>query len=221
MERFKHYRLHITIDQITSTELYKTSNASRVAAKPRGIWYACGTEWLERDPMTIVKRNWLEPSTTTNDLYLYHFETDMSNVLQIETPSQFDEFQIEYGVYDPVAKTYHNIRWNEVEERYKGIQICPYMYKVLEDIQAKGFRFASQDEENDFNRWQNFYHKSSWYEGWDVASGCIWDSTAISNVILVATKKQGQSTFEIWWPALNKIQSLQRNRSIHPSFDIP
>lgn len=92
---------------------------------------------------------------------------------------------------------------------------------LLEDIQAKGFRFASQDEENDFNRWQNFYHKSSWYEGWDVASGCIWDSTAISNVILVATKKQGQSTFEIWWPALNKIQSLQRNRSIHPSFDIP
>ena len=144
----------------------------------------------------------------------------MSNILQIETPTQFEDFQRRYGMYNNTSRTYNKIEWNNVQVDYKGIQICPFMYKTLEDFEAENFVFKSQEEKYNFQMWQQFYFKSSWYHGWDVASGCVWDTSAILDVIPVARKKNANSKFHIM-PALKKIQVLQRNRNIHKFHDIP
>ncbi len=227
------HRLHLSSQTLKKTDLKNLSNVSRVSRKPRGVWFACGTEWMEwvvtTGMLSAEPIDWIRWGISRNNWYLYHFEIDMSRILQIETPSQFEEFQRQYGeyiTYEPhplltnSMSSYHAIRWHEVEANYAGIQICPYMYKVLEDFEKKDFRFQSQDEQNSFRLWQAFYSKSSWYHGWDVASGCIWDTSVISDVILVGTKKDINSKFETW-PVMKKVENLQRNRKIDPVHDIP
>lgn len=225
-------RLHLSNKPLEKTDLKNSSNHLHISAKPRGVWFACGTEWMKWvktggmiDDSTLIEPiDWIRMGITLNDKYLYHFEIDMSRILQIETPFQFEEFQKEYGefvTYEPYQtfNQCHAIRWHEVEEKYAGIQICPYMYQPLFEFQKKNFKFKSQDEEDSFSLWQRFYSKSSWYHGWDVASGCVWDTSVIKQVILVGTKKQNNSKFETW-PSLNKVKHLQRNRKINPIHDI-
>lgn len=227
------HRLHLSSQPLEKTDLKNSSNHSRISGKPRGVWFACGTEWMKwvktggmiDGGVSIKPIDWIRMGITRNDFYLYHFEIDMSRILQIETPSQFEEFQRKYGEFVTyeryqIFNECHAIRWHEVEANYAGIQICPYMYQPLLEFQKKNFRFESQDEENSFRLWQRFYSKSSWYHGWDVASGCIWDTSVIKKVILVGTKKQRNVKFETW-PVMNKIEHLQRNRNINPIHDIP
>lgn len=223
------YRLHLSHQPLKKTDLINLSNVSHVSQKPRGVWFACGTEWMEwvvtGGMLSAGPIDWIRMGISRNNLYLYHFEIDMSRILQIETPSQFEEFQRQYGEYitserHQIFDCCHAIRWHEVEAKYAGIQICPYMYKVLEDFQKKGFSNLSQQEINYYQPWQIFYSKSNWYHGWDVASGCIWDISVISDIIPVANKKEISSKFETW-PVVHKIEKLQRNRNIDPFHDIP
>ena len=98
----KNYRLHMTSQELNKTQLYSKSNVFRQEQKPLGIWFACGTEWIEDG---VSKRDWISPGITTSDMYLYHFEMDMSNILQIETPTQFEDFQRRYGMYNNTSRT--------------------------------------------------------------------------------------------------------------------
>jgi hypothetical protein len=47
------------------------------------------------------------------------------------------------------------INWNKVSKKYKGIEIIPM-------------------------RW-DMRHKFFWYNGWDLPSGCIWNTSCIKN----------------------------------------
>ena len=224
------HRLHLSHDENLTT-LTNKSNSSRIAQKPLGVWYACGTEWMKwqktngKDDLTDESIDWIRMGSTWSDCYLYHFEIDMSRILQIETPSQFENFQEKYGVFEPYPVDQNfsyctAIRWYEVAAKYAGIQICPFMIQPLIDLDKKTDPFT-QDELVAWGAWANFFHKCAWYHGWDVASGCVWDTSAIQKVILVATKKQKDSKFKLLWPAMNKANNLQRNRKTSLIHDIP
>lgn len=87
-----------------------------------------------------------------------------ANVLRIETPDALKAFHDEYCC--PPAWAHglpdydeHAISWLLVAEKYQGILIAPYQW---------GCRLDGP--------------MSSWYYGWDCASGCIWDASAVAEV---------------------------------------
>ena len=75
------------------------------------------------------------------------------NVLIIDTPEALAAFDAEYSTG---SKYIERIDWSVVAERYDGIIITPYQWE----------------------------HRLSmmWYYGWDCASGCIWNLSAIAPV---------------------------------------
>ena len=73
-------------------------------------------------------------------------------LLVISSLDEFDEFQKAFGRATYLAR-HCGIAWAEVAERYQGIIIAPY-------------------------QWARRY-SAFWYYGWDCASGCIWDVSAI------------------------------------------
>jgi len=112
-------------------------------AKPLGLWYACGREWL----------NW----TTQHEFraefdHVYRLHVDASYLLILHTLTELDRFNDQYT--HTVGLRWPN--WHTVSQTYAGIEICPYQW---------GRRL-----------------EYSWYYGWDVASGCIWDTNIVQEV---------------------------------------
>ncbi len=83
-----------------------------------------------------------------------------ANILRIETLEQLDGFGARYGIC-PDHEYFRDepaIQWADVERDFDGILITPY-------------------------HWERRLHPgSSWYYGWDCASGCIWRSRAVSRI---------------------------------------
>ena len=97
--------------------------------------------------------------------YLYEVKTD-GKVLKISNDEEFEELEAEFGIQSPFGRL---IDWELIQkEGYGGIEICPY------NMQRR--------------------MKSDWYYGWDVASGCIWDSSSIQDVVLLAEKEGSYET---------------------------
>jgi len=135
------------------------TSQSEVGPKPRGLWYACDNDWLQW--LIYEMPHWIGN-------YVYSFDINMSNVLQLSSLSDLKNFQSKYG-----SRGY--IDWREVAMDFSGIEICPYIYEGRYDI--------------------------PWYYGWDVASGCIWDSSAFNSLKIIAEKvnenpKSGRGTPE-------------------------
>jgi hypothetical protein len=86
--------------------------------------------------------------------YLYEVVVNEASILFIRNVVEFDKFEKEYSV-SKRARIKYEIEWGEVAKHYGGIEICPY---------------------------QSSRRYSSWYYGWDVASGCVWDSSAIKEI---------------------------------------
>jgi hypothetical protein len=51
------------------------------------------------------------------------------------------------------------IEWRKVAERFDGIIIAPYIWQRRLDLE------------------------SSWYYSWDCASGCIWNASAVREIV--------------------------------------
>jgi len=97
--------------------------------------------------------------------YLYEVKTD-GKVLKISNDEEFEELEAEFGLQSPFGRL---IDWELIQrEGYGGIEICPY------NMQRR--------------------MSSDWYYGWDVASGCIWDSSSIQDVVLLAEKEGSYET---------------------------
>jgi len=79
-------------------------------------------------------------------------------LLQITSLAALYKFTKDYGqarVY-PGFVDRSNINWSAVADRYSGIEISPYQWEARDGSET------------------------SWYYGWDVASGCIWDPAIIT-----------------------------------------
>lgn len=92
--------------------------------------------------------------------HVFKIDIDTNNVLIIDNDKSFLDFSNQYK--DPQKEgRYGNykINWPEVAKKYKGIEFSIYFYKYRMD------------------------NEHQWYYPWDVASGCIWDLSAVKNVI--------------------------------------
>jgi len=96
--------------------------------------------------------------------YLYEVKLG-DGVLRITNAEEFEWLEQKYlrpGRYNDEV-----IDWKAIQDDgYSGIEICPY--------QSHG-RYGSE-----------------WYYGWDVASGCIWDSSGIAEINLIAERPTGE-----------------------------
>jgi hypothetical protein len=118
--------------------------------KPSGLWYS--VEGSEDSWSTWCMG---EGFRMENLEFQYKIELDKSRILFIKTVEELDAFhsRFYYSRY-----TFVNVCWDRVAENYSGIEIAPYQWS----------RRLSLDGGYD------------WYYGWDCASGCVWDLSAIT-----------------------------------------
>ncbi len=82
-----------------------------------------------------------------------------ANILRLCSADDLDEFTSVYGRDRLNPYPYCQIDWRAVAAKHQGIIIAPYIWPRRLDGRA-----------------------SNWYYGWDCASGCIWDATAIERI---------------------------------------
>lgn len=116
---------------------------------------------------------------TENLQYVYGVTIkENASILHLRTCEEILEFTKEYLVKEEdltfIKETYgykalkmtnlldsYNINWVRVGSKYNGIIISPYQWDL---------RLSTE---------------TSWYYGWDCASGCIWNTDVIEKVTLV------------------------------------
>lgn len=88
--------------------------------------------------------------------YNYRLSVDKSNILHLGNYEQLVAFTKQYGVPNDSSGKIRNaqIDWPKIASKYKGIEISPYIRKARSAF--------------------------LWYYGWDIASGCVWDASAIT-----------------------------------------
>lgn len=131
---------------------------SKARGKPYGLWYSFGDSWIK----------WL----TDNYKDLHSDERDWTakrmsrytHIYQLNLRRKFI-YQIRTARdFDRFTKKYGNklkdkIRWKEVHiDGWLGIEVS---------------YISCRDK------------STSWYDGWDCSSGCIWDNAAVKNVTLL------------------------------------
>ena len=123
----------------------------RNGPKPNGLWYCVGFGWLD-----FTTSDFKTFYTIGNRVHAFDISLDGLNVLKITNYKDLVSFEKIYLV--PDEQRYMNkysIDWAKVAENYDGIEIAPYIYEAR--------------------------HEHPWYYGWDVASGCIWNTTNLKS----------------------------------------
>jgi hypothetical protein len=88
-------------------------------AKPFGLWYSIGTEWIDWVRMEM-------PQWERDHAFL--LDIDDSRLLKINTYHDLKLFNEEYGI-----DTYY-VDWKRVSEKYGGIEIAPYIYEARHEM---------------------------------------------------------------------------------------
>ena len=99
-------------------------NKQEVRAKPWGLWYGIGDEWI-----SWVKREM--PDWETENVFI--LDLNESNILFIRNYDELVAFEkeFEFNMYD--LARHKQIDWRRVAEKYDGIEIAPYIYKARYD----------------------------------------------------------------------------------------
>ena len=123
-------------------------------------------EWFKPDGLWYgFGDNWLkfvriEMPEREGD-YLFKLDIDETSILKIKNLKELIVFTVDYGINERSERSdidfVFQINWPKVAKEYKGIEI---------DKINPGERMTLQ-----------------WYRTWDIASGCIWDTSAIKNVV--------------------------------------
>lgn len=128
--------------------------------KPKGLWVSDESqeEWSWSWWCKSEQPDWIE-GTLAQEVVL----VPDANILFIQSVDELDAFGARFmkqpeGWPDDLMASY-SIDWPEVAKLYDGIVITPYL-------------------------WSRRLHRgSSWYYGWDCASGCIWNPAAIDYIV--------------------------------------
>jgi hypothetical protein len=132
--------------------------------KPRGLWVSVDGEddwpsWNEREQFLDLSLQTAYRVTLADDARLLHLTTpgDLHDFTEryLGNPSWTNGAQI---VGDTASFC---IDWARVASLYQGIVIAPYQWGCRYDRDLM------------------------WYAGYDCASGCIWDASAIESVALL------------------------------------
>lgn len=121
--------------------------------KPNGLWYCVGFGWLD-----FTTSDFKTFYTIGNRVHAFDISLDGLDVLLIRNYDQLVRFENRYVVKDETnysRKNNFSINWAKVAEDYDGIEIAPYIYEAR--------------------------YEHAWYYGWDVASGCIWNTSGLKS----------------------------------------
>lgn len=137
------------------THVRATADACRIGPKPTGLWYSCGSAWID----------WLQsemPHWADEVNYIYEIDVVPDDFLALRSEEDVLKFTQKYGRAEELSLPWaHGIDWPTVAKHYTGIEICPYIYTLRLDS------------------------RTLWYYGWDVASGCVWHPDGVSNIQLI------------------------------------
>jgi len=115
--------------------------------------------------------------------YRYNIDIDRSRMAFIHSKQDFYDFVRYFGV----GEDNQYINWAAVAKEFDGIEICPYF--------------------------QEFRYEFSWYQGWDVAGGCVWGSGAVKSIFpaevycSIKTASDNEPTNPKLW---EKVQALAK-----------
>jgi hypothetical protein len=129
----------------------------RVGPKPNGLWVSVGDSWKQWSECEEFR---LDNLAQVSEVVL----KEDALVLHISTYGQLQDFAREYRAPSPewsrsdssYMQSYW-MDWARVASEFQGILIAPYSWSARHDYM--------------------------WYNGWDCASGCIWDAEALDMVL--------------------------------------
>ena len=93
--------------------------------------------------------------------YIYSIDIGNTNILQIKTHMELMQFNSEYKADVYMKDAGEAIDWKKVASKYDGIEINPYQYEAR--------------------------YQYTWYYGWDIANGCIWNLSRVKLKLLTDT----------------------------------
>ena len=125
--------------------------------KPKGLWYAIGTEWYDWVEKNMPK--WLD-----NYNFAYRLELNPGSVIKLGEDISWNDFEDLYGIRrkNDYIDTVAYINWFKVQFDAKDGFFGPNKYGI-EIIDPWG-------------------KAGSWERTWDISSGCIWDPKAIKSI---------------------------------------
>jgi hypothetical protein len=149
---FEHYT-----QELLEFDRFKTYSDNMNPYKPNGFWISVKGEddwpsWATAEHYALDRLKFVSEVKLA----------DNANVLFLETVPAIREFHNKYQLKQEslYGRSYASeyIDWNRVADDFDGIVIAPYQWSIrLDDVM-------------------------SWYYTWDVASGCIWNLSAIESV---------------------------------------
>ncbi len=148
--------------------------------KPHGVWVSV-EDYVDDENW----KTWCESENFRLDGLTYRYFVKIkheSKILHITNTKELESFSLKYKGNNPadsyVFNIYKNskayiyiIEWNNVLEEYDGIIIAPYNWEC---------------------RCMN--STTSWYNGWDCASGCIWNIDVIESMELCPAEENAMDS---------------------------
>ena len=125
--------------------------------KPEGLWYAYGDQWSK----LCADLEWEHKEKD-----VYNLEINLNEICVLKSFTDLLNFGERFG---RVKGCNEFIRWNDVADNYKGIEISGNLHTYF-----------------DMARKSNNYSFIPWFYGFDVEGGCLWDLSVITEFEIVA-----------------------------------
>lgn len=155
-EAYKQITPYMRIVMTDNEKLEWRKYDQKPGPKPNGLWYGMGTSWINWVKMEMPE--WEKKNAYELKILQRFFDTGL--ILRITDYDQLVAFQEEYKadhMMNKITDQTYMIDWPRVKNNYAGIEIAPYIGEAGMDMM--------------------------WYYGWDVASGCIWRTDIIDEMI--------------------------------------
>lgn len=157
---------------------YNAEHQPKANFKPKGLWFAQGAEWLQHMKKTNYKM--------TSYNYLYDIEVDLDRLIFITNIKDLHNFSSKYCMTTTINSDVHGgvcmgVNWHRVVKDTKkdGILISPNLKAIMR---------KNKPEYDDLSSFKGM----EWYLTWDIASGAIWNVSAIKNLKLIYQRIPGQ-----------------------------
>ena len=141
--------------------------------KPPGVWYGIKHHWAE----------FINEEFNSNKIYkvknLFKLNLNKNSFTDINKPNKnkilvlkkVNDFVKFTNKYKDSTKTNTQIKWSDVMKDYGGIENPKIIYNL------HNWKFA--------NIKKDYSEIESWYYGWDVPSGVIWNNKVIHEIIKI------------------------------------